>query len=267
MTKKDNLSKKEIEQLCVQEGIILERHDPINKSTFYLPNLQKIGIMIREFDFLVEGASRGKAINEISKIERHLFEKEADPNFQTELLATRYSNASIYIESKRDLIADKNSENWKYIFTKYFSLEDMYNYFHKEESASAFFRSFRIFEEMVELSYYLKLMDYLQSQIEVFIPLDDDREIPFNIDSTELAILIFLKLGVLETMKEKMKEHYYVNGAKLLTSILGKSTSHWKAINDILWDIDHNPEESITSNTVLTDKLREVLFHYKIDLR
>ena len=264
---KEPLSKKELEQLCVQEGIILERHDPINNSTFYLPNLQKIGIMIREFDFIVEGASRGKAINEISKIERFLHKHDKDPNLQNEILATNYSQASIFLESKKDLISDKKSENWSYIFTKYSSLEDIYLYFHKEEGASSFFRKFRIFKEMMDIQYHIKLMDYLQSQIELFIPLDEEREIPFRVDSLEFTIYLFQKMGLLDTMKEKMKEHYYVNGAKLLTTMLGKPTSAWKSINNILWDMDHNPAESVLAEEPYKDKLREILFHYKIDLR
>jgi len=265
--KKEALTKKELEKLCVKEGIILERHDPISNSTFYLPNLEKIGIMIREFDFLVEGAARGKAINEISNIERKLHAHEKEPNIQNEILATNYSKASIYIETKRDLITDRNSENWKYIFTKYFSIEEIYEYFHKTQSASTFFRTSRIFEEMVDLSYHLKLMDYLQSQIELFIPFDEDKEIPFRIESLELTILVLYKLGLLKTMKDKLKENYYVNGSKLLTTMLGKPTSTWKPINEILWAIEHNKEESILSDKILSEKLRDILFHYKIDLR
>ena len=265
--KKEQLSKKEFEELCVKEGIILERKDHITNSTFYLPNLEKIKIMIREFDFLVEGASRGKAINEISKIERYLFKNDKDPNLQNEILATNYSKASIYIESQRDLITDKNSENWNYIFTKYFSLDDIYNYFHKTDGASAFFRTFRIFQEMVDIQYHIKLMEYLKSQIELFIPIDEDQQIPMRIDSPDFALLVLHRLGMLDAMKEKMKEHYYVSGSKMLTTMLGKSSSVWKSINDLLWDIDHNPSDSILQNEELQVKLRELLYHYKIDLR
>jgi len=265
--KQENLSKKELEKKCVQEGIILERHDPINNTTFYLPNLEKISIMIREFDFLVDGASRGKAINQISQIERFMHKHENEPALQNEILATSYSDASIYLEEKKDLITDKNSENWSFIFTKYFTLEDIYNYFHKSESTSTYFRKFRIFSEMVEINYYIKLMEYLQSQIELFIPLDDDKEIPFKVDSLEFSIFLLHKLGLLDTLKERMKENYYINGSKLLTTLLGRPTSNWKSINDMMWDIDHNPDESILENDQLKDKLREVLFHFKIDLR
>jgi len=232
-----------------------------------MPNFEKIGIMIREFDFLVEGASRGKAINEISKIELYLHENEDNRNAQSRILAENYSKVSIFVEMKRELIDDRKSENWNYLFTKYFSIEDIYNYFHKEEGASSFFRRFRIFKEMMEINYYIKLMDYLQSQIELFIPLDEDREIPYKVDTLEFTIYLFQKMGLLDTMKEKMKEHYYVNGSKLLTTMLGKPTSTWKSINNILWDIDHNPDESIITDKTLEEKLREILFHYKIDLR
>ncbi len=68
------LSKAELEELCLKQNIIIERQDPFNDTKIYLPNIEKINKMIREFDFLVDGESRGKAVNEISTIERFLFD-------------------------------------------------------------------------------------------------------------------------------------------------------------------------------------------------
>ena len=70
------LSKAELEELCLKQNIIIERQDPFNDTKIYLPNIEKINKMIREFDFLVDGESRGKAVNEISTIERFLFDNE-----------------------------------------------------------------------------------------------------------------------------------------------------------------------------------------------
>jgi len=64
-----------------------------------------------------------------------------------------------------------------------------------------------------------------------------------------------------------MKSEYYVNGAKLLTTMLGKPSSNWCQINAILWDLDNNEKTSINEDPALEAKLKDVLFHYKIDLR
>jgi len=153
------MSKAELEELCLKQNIIIERQDPFNDSKIYLPNIEKINKMIREFDFLVDGASRGKSVNEISKIERFLFDNEDNTEARSQFLASCYSNASMYIDRHRSLLEDKRSENWKYLFVNYFKLEDIYNYFNKKSSASTFFKSYAIYNEMVDLTYYVKLAD------------------------------------------------------------------------------------------------------------
>jgi len=263
----DKMTKKELQQLFISEGILLERIDRISNTAFYIPNMEKIGIMIRELDFLIDASSRGKAINEISNIELYLFEHEDQPDLQKDLLATHYSKTSIFLELKKELLADKNSENWNSIFMQYFTMEDIFEYFHKTEGASNFFRKFKIYEELVELFYNIKLMDYLQGQIELFIPLDDDKKNLYKIDTLEMILLIFEKIGFLEAIKKRMKDNYYENGAKFINAILAKPTANWKQINEILVDIDHNPENSILADDSLKDRLRDILFHYKIDLR
>ena len=265
--KKVNLPKRELEQLCLKEKIIIEREDPVSGSTFFLHNLEKIGVMIREFDFLVEGASRGKAINEISAIEHKLFENEDNPDFQSNLIATKYSDASIFLESKKDLIADRKSDNWSYLFARQFSLYDLYEYFHKEESASSFFKRFKIYHEMVELNYYIKLMEYLQSQVQLLIPLDDDKEIPLRIDALELKLLVLQKTGLLQSLKNSIRENYYVNASKMLTTLLCLSNSKWRDISNILKDMDNGEETSIVSDDRWKNYFTDILYHYKIDLR
>ena len=61
----NKLSRAELEELCLKQNIIIERKDPLTNSKIFLPNIEKINKMIREFDFLVDGSSRGKAVNEI----------------------------------------------------------------------------------------------------------------------------------------------------------------------------------------------------------
>ena len=152
-------SRAELEELCLKQNIIIERDDPFNHTKIYLPNIEKINKMIREFDFLVDGASRGKAVNEISKIERFLFDNEGNTDTKSKFLATHYSNASMYIENHRSLLDDKRSENWKYLFVNYFKLEDIYRYFNKSTSASTFFKDYSIYNDMVDLTFNDKLME------------------------------------------------------------------------------------------------------------
>jgi len=261
------LKKKELEQLCAKEKIVLQRYDPMTQSNFYMPNFEKIGIMIREFDFLVEGASRGKAINEISKIELYLHENEDNRNAQSRILAENYSKVSIFVEMKRELIDDRKSENWNYLFTKYFSIEDIYNYFHKTESSSSFFKKFKIFSELVELDYNLKLMDYLQSQVQLFLPREDDLEIPYNINSIELVLTVLHNTGFLDIVKNNMKDSYYYTGAKFITSLLNASPQMWKKISNFMNDLDNNFQESVLENNSVNQGLKDILFNYKIDLR
>ncbi len=77
-----------MEELCLKQNIIIERKIPLHNTKIYLPNIEKINKMIREFDFLVDGASRGKAVNEISKIERFLYDNENNPDMKSKFLAT-----------------------------------------------------------------------------------------------------------------------------------------------------------------------------------
>jgi len=192
--KKHSFSDQDLEQQYVKDGILLERKDLVTKSFFYVPNLNKIRIMLREFEFLVDGASRGRAINEISNIEIYLHKNEDKPELQKIHLAENYSNSSIYLESKSDIISDMNSENWDHILIQYFSFNEIHNYFNKTEGASPFFRRFNIFKEMIELNFHIKLMVYLQDQIEIYNPSREDRVIPYTIHSLEMIILVLKRL-------------------------------------------------------------------------
>ena len=222
------LSKAELEELCLKQNIIIERQDPFNDSKIYLPNLEKINKMIREFDFLVDGASRGKAVNEISKIERFLFDNEDNKDAKSQFLASCYSNASMYINKHRSLLEDKRSENWKYLFVNYFKLEDIYQYFNKKSSASTFFKSFAIYNEMVELTYYVKMMEYLRAQVELEIPVEDDKDMPVRMDEINLKLAILHEMGFIDKLKELIPHNTLPNMAKFLTVMCNEDPATWR---------------------------------------
>ncbi len=266
MSKEVNkLSRAELEELCLKQNIIIEREDPFNHTKIYLPNLEKINKMIREFDFLVDGSSRGKAVNEISKIERFLYDNEDNADRKSQFLASHYSNASMYIESHRGLLDDKRSENWKYLFVNYFKLEDIFRYFNKNTSASVFFKDFSIYNELVDLTYNVKLMEYLRSQVELEIPVDDDRDIPAKIEETNLKLVILYELGIIDLLTSKIPENTHTNLSKLLTVLFNDDPSNWRSTLKKLKNLNLQNDKDLLTELNL-NKAHEIMSVFGIEL-
>jgi hypothetical protein len=259
------LSKAELEELCLKQNIIIERHDPFNDSKIYLPNIEKINKMIREFDFLVDGSSRGKAVNEISKIERFLFDNEDDPDAKSKFLASYYSNASMYIDRHRSLLEDKRSENWKYLFVNYFKLEDIYQYFNKKTSASTFFKTYPIYNEMVELTYYVKMMEYLRAQVELEIPVEDDRDMPTKIDEINLKLAILHEIGFIEKLKELVPYNTLPNVAKFLTILCNEDPATWRDLFTKLKHMNLQNDKDLLTELNL-NKAHEIMTVFGIEI-
>jgi len=259
------LSRSELEELCLKQNIVIERKDPFTSSKIFLPNIEKINKMIREFDFLVDGASRGKAVNEISKIERFLFDNEDNSDDKSKYLASCYSSASMYIENHRSLLDDKRSENWKYLFVSYFKLEDIYNYFNKQISASVFFKDYAIYKDMVELTYNVKLMDYLRSQVALEIPVDDDKDMPAKIDEFNLKLVLLHELGILELIKKQIPENTLPNMAKFVTVILKEDPSEWRSVMKTLKNMNLQNDNDLLSELNL-NKAHEIISVFGIEL-
>jgi len=259
------LSRAELEELCLKQNIIIEREDPFNHTKIFLPNIEKINKMIREFDFLVDGSSRGKSVNEISKIERFLYENEKDVEAKSQFLATYYSNASMYIENHRSLLDDKRSENWKYLFVSYFKLEDIYKYFNKKTSASTFFKEYAIYNDMVNLTYNVKLMEYLRAQVELEIPVDDDKDMPGKIEELNLKLAIFHELGFIEELSGMIHENTMPNMAKFLTVIFNEDPSGWRDILQKLKNLNLQNDKDLLTELNL-NKTHEIMTVFGIDI-
>jgi len=262
---KNGLTRAELEELCLKQNIIIEREDPFNNTKIYLPNIEKINKMIREFDFLVDGASRGKAVNEISKIERFLYENENNQDAKSQFVAGYYSNASMYIENHRALLEDKRSENWKYLFVNYFKLEDIYHYFNKKTSASTFFNEFSIYKELVELTYNVKLMEYLRSQVQLEIPIEDDRDIPAKIEETNLKLVLLHETGVIELLKKQIPENTLPNLARFLAVLIEQDPSSWRDILKKLKNLNLQNEKDLLTELNL-NKAHELMSVFGIEL-
>jgi hypothetical protein len=259
------LSKAELEELCLKQNIIIERQDPFNETKMYLPNIEKINKMIREFDFLVDGSSRGKAVNEISKIERFLFDNEENTDVKSKFLATYYSNASMYIEHNRSLLEDKRSENWKYLFVNYFKMEDIYHYFNKKESASTFFKAYAIYNDMVDLTYYVKLMEYLRSQVALEIPVEDDIDMPGKIDEINLKLVLLHEIGFLDKLKSIIPENTMPNMARFLTVIISEDPATWRDVLKKLKNLNVQNDKDLLTELNL-NKAHEIMAVFGIEI-
>ncbi len=260
----DKLSKSELEELCLKQNIIIERKDPFTNTRMFIPNIEKINKMIREFDFLVDGSSRGKAVNEISRTERYLFDNEDNSDKRNRYLASCYSNASMYIENHRSLLDDKASENWKYLFVSYFKIEDIYRYFNKKTSASVYFKDFAIYNDMVQLTYYVKLMDYLRSQVELEIPLDDDRDVPKRIEGLNLKLVILHELGIIDSMRKRISENNSASLARFLT-VMFDDPENWRDAMKKLENLNMGNDKDLLSELNL-NKAREIISVFGIEM-
>lgn len=259
------LSHAELEELCLKQNIIIERNDPFNNTKIYLPNIEKINKMIREFDFLVDGSSRGKAVNEISKIERFLYENEQNADARSKFLASSYSTASMYIENHRSLLEDKRSENWKYLFVNYFKMQDIYNYFNKKVSASDFFKNYSIFNEIIDLTYNVKLMEYLRSQVELEIPLEDDIDVPGKIDEVNLKLVILYELGIIDKLKKQISENTLPNLARFLTILCNEDPASWRDLFQKLKNLNVQNDKDLLTELNL-NKAHEIMSLFGIEL-
>jgi hypothetical protein len=261
----NNLTRAELEELCLKQNIVIERKDPFTNAKMLLPNIEKINKMIREFDFLVDGSSRGKAVNEISKIERFLFDNEDNSDIKSKFLATCYTTASMYIENHRSLLEDKRSENWKYLFVNYFKIEDIYNYFNKSIGASVFFRDYPIYNDLVDLTYNVKLMEYLRSQVALEIPVDDDKDIPGKLEEFNLKLVLLHELGIIEMIKKRTPDNTLPNLAKFITVILNEDPSAWRGVMNKLKNLNLQNDNDLLTELNL-NKAHEILSVFGIEL-
>lgn len=258
------LSKTELEALCLKQNILIERDDPFNNTKIYLPNIEKINKMIREFDFLVDGSSRGRVVNEISKIERFLFDNEDNADIRSDFLASHYSTASMYIENHRSLLEDKRSENWKYLFVNYFKMDDILAYYNKDASASTFFQAFPIYNDLVDLTFNVKLMEYLRSQVELEIPVEGDRDLPGKIEEFNLKLVLLHELGFLDRLMERIGESTLPNLAKFITVLCNEDPAVWRDVMKKIQNLNLQNEKDLLTELNL-NKAHEIMSVFGIE--
>jgi hypothetical protein len=171
----------------------------------------------------------------------------------------------MYIEKHRSLLEDKRSENWKYLFVSYFKLEDIYRYFNKDISASTFFKDYSIFIDMVNLTYNVKLMEYLRSQVELEIPLESDIDIPPKIEESNLKLVILCELGIIDMLKKKISENTLPNLARFLTIMFDEDPAGWRDMLKKLKNLNLQNDKDLLTELNL-NKSHEILSLFSIEL-
>jgi hypothetical protein len=193
-----------------------------------------------------------------------LFDHEDDPDEKSKYLATYYSRASMYLENHRGLLDDKRSENWKYLFVSYFKLEDIYNYFNKDISASVFFKDYAIYRDIVGLTFNVKLMEYLRSQVALEIPVDDDKDGPPKIEEFNLKLVILHEIGILDAIKDQIGDDKLHNLARFLTAILGEDPSIWRDVLKYLKNFSLQNDKDLLTELNL-NKAHEIISVFGIE--
>ena len=59
---------------------------------------------------------------------------------------------------------------------------------------------------MVDLTYNVKLMEYLRSQVALEIPVDDDKDMPGKIEEFNLKLIILHELGIIDMIKKQIPD-------------------------------------------------------------
>jgi hypothetical protein len=171
----------------------------------------------------------------------------------------------MYIENHRGLLEDKRSENWKYLFVSYFKLEDIYNYFNKKVSASTFFKGFSIYNEMVDLTFNVKLMEYLRSQVQLEIPVDDENDLPPRIEEFNLKLVLLHEIGLIDRLKKQMPDNTLPNLARFITTICDEDPSEWRDILQKLKNLNMQNEKDLLTELNL-NKAHEIMSVFGIEM-
>jgi hypothetical protein len=147
----------------------------------------------------------------------------------------------------------------------YFKLEDIYKYFNKETSASTFFAEYSIFNNMVNLTYNVKLMEYLRSQVELEIPVDDDQDMPAKIEEVNLKLVLLSELGIIDLIKDRISENTLPNLAKFLTIMCDKDPSNWRDVLQKLKNLKLDNDKDLLTELNL-NKAHEIMSVFSIEL-
>jgi hypothetical protein len=117
----------------------------------------------------------------------------------------------------------------------------------------------------VDLTYYVKLMEYLRSQVQLEIPIEDDQDLPPKIEETNLKLVILHEIGFIDQMKEKIPENTMPNLAKLLTILMDDDPASWRDILQKLKNLNLQNDKDLLTELNL-NKAHEIMSVFGIEL-
>ena len=118
---------------------------------------------------------------------------------------------------------------------------------------------------MVELTYYVKMMEYLRAQVELEIPVEDDQDMPSRIDEMNLKLAILHEIGFIDKLKELIPHNTLPNVAKFITILCNEDPANWR---DLFMKLKHmnlqNDKDLLTELNV--NKAHEIMTVFGIEI-
>jgi hypothetical protein len=118
---------------------------------------------------------------------------------------------------------------------------------------------------MVDLTYNVKLMEYLRSQVELATPIDDDKDMPGKIDEYNLKLVILSELGIIDLIKDRISENTMPNLAKFLTIMCDDDPSNWRDVLMKLKNLKLENDKDLLTELNL-NKAHEIMSLFSIEL-
>jgi hypothetical protein len=108
-------------------------------------------------------------------------------------------------------------------------------------------------------------MEYLRSQVELSIPVDDDQDVPPKIEEFNLKLVMLSELGFLDLLKERISDNTDLNLARFLTVMCDEDPADWRNILAKLKNLKMENEKDVLTELNL-NKAHEIMSVFNIEL-
>jgi len=108
-------------------------------------------------------------------------------------------------------------------------------------------------------------MEYLRAQVELEIPVEDDKDMPGKIDEINLKLTILHELGFIERLKKIIPQNTLPNMAKFLTVICNEDPATWRDTFNKLKHMNLQNDKDLLSELNL-NKAHEIMTVFGIEI-
>jgi len=109
------------------------------------------------------------------------------------------------------------------------------------------------------------VMEYLRAQVELEIPVEDDKDMPGKIDEINLKIVILHELGFIEKLQKLIPQNTQPNMAKFLTILFNEDPATWRDILKKLKHLNLNDDKDLLTELNF-NKAHEIMTVFGIEI-